>query len=109
MIIYTKPLLKIYVLRLPRVAVCLLRLPVFLFMPSSDRPTQTACLAVAEPGDLWLTRWVKEDEANPVIDTARRSVGTDLPEMRDHSVWREDGRWYQVMGSGSDTYRMAHK
>ncbi|MGK2349174.1 glycoside hydrolase family 32 protein [Actinomyces sp. W5033] len=76
------------------------RVPTMIYSGSSDRPTQTACLAVAEPGDPWLTRWVKEDEANPVIDTARRSVGTDLPEMRDHSVWREDGRWYQVMGSG---------
>lgn len=76
------------------------RVPTMIYSGHADRPTQTACLAVAEPGDPWLTRWVKETETNPVIDTARHSVGLDLPVMRDHSVWRENGRWYQVMGSG---------
>lgn len=76
--------------------------PTMVYSGNHGGPTQVACLAVpaAPPAeDPLLTRWTK-DGANPVIDVAPVSVGQDLPEMRDHSVWREDGRWYQVMGSG---------
>ncbi|WP_194786298.1 glycoside hydrolase family 32 protein [Actinomyces haliotis] len=76
--------------------------PTMVYSGNMGGPTQVGCLAVpAVPPDEdpLLTRWVK-DGANPVVDVAHVSVGQDLPEMRDHSVWREDGRWYQVMGSG---------
>lgn len=76
--------------------------PTMVYSGNMGGPTQVGCLAVpAVPPDEdpLLTRWVK-DAANPVVDVAHVSVGQDLPEMRDHSVWREDGRWYQVMGSG---------
>ncbi len=54
---------------------------------------QTACLAY---GDDSLTHWTKEP-GNPVIE---RPAGADLTEFRDHCVWREDGRWRQLIGSG---------
>lgn len=76
--------------------------PTMVYSGNYDGPTQVACLAVpavTPSADPLLTRWAK-DSANPVIDAAPVSTGMDLPEMRDHSVWREDGRWYQVMGSG---------
>ncbi|SYZ33651.1 glycoside hydrolase family 32 protein [Propionibacterium australiense] len=74
--------------------------PTMLYSGASTRPTQTACLATAVPGDPLLTRWVKHP-GNPVIDAAPASTGgLTVPEMRDHSAWREDGRWFQVMGAG---------
>lgn len=76
--------------------------PTMVYSGNHGGPTQVACLAVpavSPSEDPLLTRWAK-DGANPVVDVAPVSVGQDLPEMRDHSVWREDGRWYQVMGSG---------
>lgn len=75
------------------------RVPTMVYSGASDRSTQTCCLATADPADPLLTRWVK-DPANPVIDAAPASVGLDLPQMRDHCVWREEGRWYQIMGAG---------
>ena len=53
-------------------------------------PTQNCCVAVAREGDPLLRSWDK-DLANPVIESAPQSVGADLPEMRDHTVWREAG------------------
>lgn len=73
--------------------------PTMVYSGAAGRSTQVCCLATAVPGDALLTRWVK-DAANPVIDAAPASTGLDLPEMRDHCVWRENGRWYQLMGSG---------
>ena len=73
--------------------------PTMVYSGAAGRSTQVCCLATAVPGDALLTRWVK-DVANPVIDAAPASTGLDLPEMRDHCVWRENGRWYQLMGSG---------
>ncbi|MDU0348643.1 glycoside hydrolase family 32 protein [Actinomyces sp. MRS3W] len=74
--------------------------PTMIYSGASSRATQTCCLATAVPGDPLLTHWVKE-AANPVIDAAPASTaGLVVPEMRDHSAWRENGRWYQVMGSG---------
>ncbi|WP_147680529.1 glycoside hydrolase family 32 protein [Actinomyces ruminicola] len=74
--------------------------PTMLYSGASERDTQTACLATAVPGDPLLTHWVKHP-GNPVIDAAPASTeGLVVPEMRDHSAWRENGRWYQVMGTG---------
>ncbi|QHO90470.1 hypothetical protein CWT12_02730 [Actinomyces sp. 432] len=74
--------------------------PTMVYSGASERATQTACLATALPEDPLLTHWVKHP-GNPVIDAAPASTeGLVVPEMRDHSVWRENGRWFQVMGSG---------
>src|SRR5690606_19223068 len=54
---------------------------------------QTACLAY---GDESLTTWTKEP-ANPVIEPP---VGVELTGFRDHCVWRENGAWRQLIGSG---------
>jgi beta-fructofuranosidase len=55
---------------------------------------QRACLATSVDG---LLTWQKYD-GNPVIATPPPDL--DLLEYRDHSVWREDGAWYQLMGAG---------
>lgn len=73
--------------------------PTMVYSGHNGGPTQVGCLAVPADDDPLMTRWVK-DAANPVVAAAPQSVGQDLPEMRDHSVWRENDRWYQVMGSG---------
>lgn len=75
------------------------RVPTMIYSGHDGGPTQNCCVAVAREGDPLLRSWDK-DVANPVIESAPQSVGADLPEMRDHTVWREAGRWYQVMGSG---------
>ncbi|MDO4900639.1 glycoside hydrolase family 32 protein [Actinomyces sp.] len=74
--------------------------PTMVYSGASEADTQTGCLATAVPGDPLLKHWVKYP-GNPVIEAAPASTeGLVVPEMRDHSVWREDGRWYQVMGTG---------
>lgn len=55
---------------------------------------ELACVAT---GDEDLVEWTK-DAANPVI--AARPADLDLVAFRDHCVWREDGRWRQIVGSG---------
>lgn len=55
---------------------------------------QRACIATSNDG---LLTWQKH-AANPVI--AATPEGLTLVEFRDHSIWREDGMWYQVIGSG---------
>ena len=55
---------------------------------------QRACLATSTDG---LLTWQKYP-GNPVI--AAPPPGLHLVEFRDHSVWREDGPWYQLMGAG---------
>jgi beta-fructofuranosidase len=55
---------------------------------------QRACLATSADG---LLTWQKHP-ANPVI--AARPAGLHLVEFRDHSVWRADGVWYQLIGAG---------
>lgn len=55
---------------------------------------QRACLATSTDG---LLTWQKHPD-NPVI--AAPPPGLHLVEFRDHSVWREDGTWYQLMGAG---------
>lgn len=55
---------------------------------------QTTC--VARSRDPQLDTWVK-DPANPVV-TAPADL--DLIGFRDPYVWREDGRWWQLVGTG---------
>jgi len=55
---------------------------------------QVCCLAT---GDDDLHHWHKY-EGNPII--AGPPPELDVLGFRDHSVWREDGVWYQVVGSG---------
>lgn len=55
---------------------------------------QLPCLAVGSPD---LRTWTK-DPANPVIGA--RPEGLALTEFRDHTLWREGGRWHQLIGSG---------
>ncbi len=61
---------------------------------SGDRNrVQRACLATSSDG---LVTWDKYP-GNPVVaDTP----GLDLVAYRDHTVWREDGMWYQGIGAG---------
>jgi beta-fructofuranosidase len=63
---------------------------------------QLPCLATAT--DDTLRRWTK-DPGNPIIPGAPDDpeiLETDdwAAEFRDHCVWREDGTWYQLIGSG---------
>lgn len=55
---------------------------------------QLPCLAT---GDADLLSWTKAPE-NPLM--AAPPPDLDLLEFRDHCVWREDGTWYQLIGSG---------
>jgi len=55
---------------------------------------QLPCLATSDDG---LLSWQKY-AGNPVI--AAPPPELDLVAFRDHSVWRENGSWYQVIGSG---------
>lgn len=55
---------------------------------------ESAALAV---GSADLRVWTK-DPANPVV--AGPPEHLDTVAFRDHSVWREDGRWRQLIGSG---------
>lgn len=55
---------------------------------------ETACLATGSPD---LRTWTKAP-ANPVI--AGPPKGVDVTAFRDHCVWREDGEWHQLIGSG---------
>ena len=63
---------------------------------------QLPCLATA--ADSTLRSWTKE-RSNPVIEAPPDDVDvleTEhwQAEFRDHCVWREDGRWHQLIGSG---------
>lgn len=71
--------------------------PTMVYSGNSGLPTQQCLLATAAPGDPLLTTWVK-DSAGAVITGPPR--GVEVTEMRDHSVWFEDGRWWQIMGAG---------
>lgn len=52
------------------------------------------CVATGTPD---LVTWTK-DERNPVI--ASPPAGLDVTAFRDHCVWREGGKWRQLIGSG---------
>ncbi|SFR64529.1 GH32 C-terminal domain-containing protein [Halogeometricum limi] len=65
---------------------------------------QLPCLARAD--DDSLREWTKAPE-NPLVQSIPDDVGilqtADWDrEFRDHCVWREDGTWYQIIGSGID-------
>ncbi len=67
-----------------------------------DGCDQLPCLARAE--DNTLRSWRKEP-TNPVIEEppAHIDILTSIDwnaEFRDHCVWRADGDWYQLIGSG---------
>ena len=55
---------------------------------------QCCCLATADDD---LLDWTKH-EGNPVIAGPPNDLA--VPGFRDHSVWREDAYWRQVIGSG---------
>ncbi len=55
---------------------------------------QRACLATSADG---LLTWQKHPD-NPIIPAPPEDL--HLVQYRDHSVWREDDAWYQLMGSG---------
>jgi beta-fructofuranosidase len=52
------------------------------------------CVATGTPD---LVEWTKE-AGNPVI--AAPPAGMDVTAFRDHCVWREGGKWRQLIGSG---------
>jgi beta-fructofuranosidase len=75
--------------------------PTLLYTGGNGRD-QLPCLATSD--DPGLRTWDKY-EGNPVIE----SPPADLDvletehwraEFRDHNVWREDGRWYHLVGTG---------
>jgi beta-fructofuranosidase len=63
--------------------------------PSEGARIELPCLATSRDDDL--ITWEKY-AGNPVIPAP--PPGLDLVGFRDHGVWREDGTWYQVIGSG---------
>ena len=60
---------------------------------------QRACLATSADG---LLTWQKYP-GNPIIPAP--PPGMHLVGFRDHSVWREDDGWYQLIGAGIDGQR----
>jgi beta-fructofuranosidase len=64
-------------------------------MQADGSRTELPCLATSTDDDL--VTWDKY-RGNPVI--ASPPPGLDVLGFRDHGVWREDGIWYQVIGSG---------
>jgi beta-fructofuranosidase len=65
-----------------------------LIYSGNRKGAQRACLATSADG---LLTWQKYD-GNPVI--AAPPPDLHLVAFRDHSVWREDGAWYQLIGAG---------
>jgi beta-fructofuranosidase len=57
--------------------------------------SQLPCLATSHDDDL--RTWQKHP-SNPVISSPPADL--DVVGFRDHSVWRENGNWYQMIGSG---------
>ena len=75
--------------------------PTLLYTGGRDR-NQLPCLATTD--DPGLRRWRKHAD-NPVIESAPAEVDVYetadwAAEFRDHCVWREDGAWYHLVGSG---------
>jgi beta-fructofuranosidase len=64
-------------------------------LPTDGPRIELPCLATSEDDDL--VTWHKY-RGNPVI--ASPPPGFDVLGFRDHGVWRADGTWYQVIGSG---------
>ncbi len=67
--------------------------PTLVYSGHRDGHLQQACLATGSPD---LRTWTKHP-GNPVL-TAPTEL--DLAVFRDHSVWREDGRWRMLVGAG---------
>jgi beta-fructofuranosidase len=63
--------------------------------PPGRSRVELPCLATSD--DAELRTWQKHPH-NPVI--ASPPPGLDVLGFRDHSVWKEDGTWYQLIGSG---------
>jgi beta-fructofuranosidase len=63
--------------------------------PGDGPRIELPCLATSAAEDL--VTWQKYP-GNPVI--ASPPPGLDVLGFRDHGVWKEDGAWYQVIGSG---------
>lgn len=59
-------------------------------------PEQQQATCVARSRDPVLDHWVK-DPANPVVSAPEN---LDLIGFRDPYVWREDDRWWQLVGAG---------
>lgn len=55
---------------------------------------QRLCLATSDDG---LLTWRKHDRNPLIVDPP---AGLDLVGFRDHSVWCEQGMWYQLIGAG---------
>ncbi|WP_123620187.1 glycoside hydrolase family 32 protein [Halorubrum sp. CSM-61] len=75
--------------------------PTLLYTGGNGRD-QLPCLATT--GDPDLRTWEKY-EGNPVIESPPADLDvleTDhwRAEFRDHNVWREDGRWHHLVGTG---------
>ena len=75
--------------------------PTLLYTGGSGRD-QLPCLATTD--DPGLRSWDKH-EGNPVIESPPADLDvleTDdwRAEFRDHNVWREDGRWHHLIGTG---------
>ncbi len=63
--------------------------------PAGATRVELPCLAYSDDDDL--RTWHKYPR-NPVISAP--PAGLDVLGFRDHSVWRHDDGWYQVIGSG---------
>ena len=56
---------------------------------------QTQCIAIGDGTDY------KKYENNPVITADMLPEGSSLEDFRDPKIWKEDGRYYMVVGSRS--------
>jgi len=77
--------------------------PTFVYT-GGDGNDQLPCLAQAT--DDGLNDWEKS-ERNPIIDgppERPRILSNDdwNAEFRDHDIWRDDGTWYHLIGSGTE-------
>ena len=59
------------------------------------RIRQTQCIAIGDGTDY------KKYENNPVITADMLPEGSSLEDFRDPKIWKEDGRYYMVVGSRS--------
>ncbi|MFD1947777.1 glycoside hydrolase family 32 protein [Nocardioides aestuarii] len=70
--------------------------PTLVYSGHREGELQQACLAL---GSADLRTWRKHD-GNPVLTAHDDLPDLDLTVLRDHCVWREDGRWRMLMGAG---------
>ncbi|MEO8606407.1 MAG: glycoside hydrolase family 32 protein [Chloroflexota bacterium] len=68
--------------------------PTLIYTGVNSDNRQQACLATSDDD---LIVWEKY-ENNPII--ASPPDGLQVLGFRDHSLWQEDGFWYQIIGSG---------